>query len=183
MGNHSPAGSSIFEQSSLPSDSQRLLALSLCTHFSTFESLHPEIYLQIYKHYWSFGSLKFQIDGHSGAPNVQVLNGECIDLGEIRRSMALFRKLETRFYANNSSSENLEALTPIFHMNVSHKELLETGYTADDVEEKRFERFITAANFVIGKRDPKEHRKNFENARGRYYILKGEILHFGVPSK
>ncbi|KAF5875939.1 uncharacterized protein Bfra_002335 [Botrytis fragariae] len=64
-------------------------------------------------------------------------------------------KLKVRLHANSSSSEDLEALMPIFHMNVAHKELLEVGYRE-------------RTNFTIGRRNREDHRMNFENARGRF---------------
>ncbi|TGO33868.1 hypothetical protein BHYA_0224g00200 [Botrytis hyacinthi] len=79
-------------------------------------------------------------------------------------------KLEIHLHANNSSSEDFEALMPIFHMNVALKTLLEVGYKE-------------RANFTIGGRDREGHRMNFENARGRYYMSIGETLHSNEPSE
>ncbi|TGO63729.1 hypothetical protein BCON_0011g00720 [Botryotinia convoluta] len=78
-------------------------------------------------------------------------------------------KLEVQLHANNSSPKDLEVLMPIFHMNVSHKELFEVGYKE-------------RANFTIGRRDHDDHRMNFENARGRYYMSIGKILPFMEPT-
>ncbi|KAF7880428.1 uncharacterized protein EAF02_007274 [Botrytis sinoallii] len=78
-------------------------------------------------------------------------------------------RLEVGLHANNSSSEDLEALMPIFHMNVAHKELFELGYKE-------------RTNFTIGRRDREDHRMNFENARGRYYMSIGKIVPFIEPT-
>ncbi|KAF7933337.1 hypothetical protein EAE99_003222 [Botrytis elliptica] len=78
-------------------------------------------------------------------------------------------RLEVGLHANNSSSEDLEALMPIFHMNVAHKELFELGYKE-------------RTNFTIGRRDREDHRMNFENARGRYYMSIGKIIPFIEPT-
>ncbi|KAF7960116.1 hypothetical protein EAE96_001715 [Botrytis aclada] len=78
--------------------------------------------------------------------------------------------LMVHLHANNSSSEDLEALMPIFHMNVAEKTLLEIGYKE-------------RANFTFDGRDREGHRMNFENARGRYYTSIGKILPFPEPSQ
>ncbi|TGO56943.1 hypothetical protein BOTNAR_0212g00200 [Botryotinia narcissicola] len=61
-------------------------------------------------------------------------------------------KLEVYLHANNLSSEDLEALMPIFHMNVALKTLFEVGYKE-------------RANFTIGGRDREGHRMNFEKRK------------------
>ncbi|KAF7885121.1 hypothetical protein EAF00_010939 [Botryotinia globosa] len=72
------------------------------------------------------------------------------------------RKLEVHLHANNSSSEDLEALMPIFHMNVALKTLLEVGYKE-------------RATFTIGGRDHEGHQMD-DRDDGRDRLIGGHLV-------
>lgn len=94
-------------------------------------------------------------------------------------------KLDIVYFANDMSSEDILNLMPVFNMNVSHLGLKELGFTSEDMQEKRLEKLMRAANWATDRMDHEDHEKNFTAAKFAYadsQVALG-LIYFDEPSK